>query len=447
MPNIFGGIQFASPLDVQEQQRQEREKEYAGLGNGNQRAGYALGRSLSTILNKMRYGAASPQLAEANAAQDVLHQTNSAMNDDIANGTDPAAAEVAAMRDAAVRFDKIGKSGIAAQLYAQAFAKEQQNAQTLAEREKLKAETRKDNAEAAYYEEGKKGMGGSMSGDVQLLTRENEKRKTEGLPEMTSDEEEGFLKRVKFGNSPITSGYADYVQRTRAAGGVPVSQGEWATKYSGDIAGAQDLPKDVFPELIKQRDKALNARQQIVQANYAAKLLDQGIRTGQFAGARQTISRFLNTVIGQPTNEKELTTRTDQYTRFVGRQVIQLLASGALGRPTDKDQELAEAVMGGNLDVNDPKVLAYLLRATVRSSENDIGNYNNTHDTTASRYPDVGSVLKSVDVPQRDPLLADDPTGFDKAQTPGPAPTVAPVRKELNGKTYEQRDGKWYLVQ
>lgn len=134
-------------------------------------------------------------------------------------------------------------------------------------------------------------------------------------------------------------------------------------------------------------------------------LLDEGVRTGSFAEARQGVARFFAEFVGIPNDE---IATTDEFIGRTGRQVAVIIKDFGAGTGlSDADRDFANGIAGGNLNM-DEQAIRRLVDITSQISQRTIQNYNRDRDAFVK-----GSAQLQDDFPR---IL------FSGGAAPAPAP-------------------------
>jgi DNA-binding CsgD family transcriptional regulator len=130
-----------------------------------------------------------------------------------------------------------------------------------------------------------------------------------------------------------------------------------------------------------------------------AETVEQGIRTGSIAEARQEAARALATFTGR--DPSEAVANTDVFLATVGQQVAQnIRAFGAGTGLSDADREFARQMAGGNINAS-PEAILRILDINRKAAVRRVEKYNNARDAFVKRNPDFEEVFESLEVPSR----------------------------------------------
>ncbi|MBL8567210.1 MAG: hypothetical protein JNM89_15985 [Hyphomicrobiaceae bacterium] len=202
------------------------------------------------------------------------------------------------------------------------------------------------------------------------------------------------------------------------SGGITINTGEkGANKF------AEELNKGIAGEFIEKRKSAIDAIASMQSTAEARKLLDAGIITGTGADYILQFGKSLQTAGVTLAPEAIANTEAFVATRAaeVGR-IIKLFGAGT--GLSDADREFATRAAAGSITLTEASIKR-VLEINLRASRNVIKAYN-------------------ADVSQLDPSIL--PFDLRLPEAPAAATGEAPIRKTINGVTYEKRDGTWFTV-
>lgn len=205
-----------------------------------------------------------------------------------------------------------------------------------------------------------------------------------------------------WGRERQTSGraqdYANYVAQEKAAGRTPVSYDKFTPDFAGQLASGTEGGKRAVTRLDDDENNAQQAVASLSSIKNSLDLLNEGVRTGTLAGARQSIARAIATFTGDDPNAA--TVNTDAYIATSAPRVVEIVR--ALAPVTDQDKEYIQAAVGGNLNVATPEAMRKLLEIASRTQMAKIDRYNTRLGVLGEEYTNIAEDFKPVTAPKLD---------------------------------------------
>lgn len=169
---------------------------------------------------------------------------------------------------------------------------------------------------------------------------------------------------------------------------------------AGLLSGSKELGKQLSSAVADGLPEAQNLARNVALGNFSLGLVDEGIRTGSFAQARQGASRFFADIIGIPQDD---IASTDTFQGIVGLFVAeQIKAFGAGTGLSDADRDFAQGIVGGNIQM-DAVAIKRLVGIQVKINSSKIRGYNAQRDALIKRNPDFAEAFPRVEVPETPP--------------------------------------------
>ncbi len=157
------------------------------------------------------------------------------------------------------------------------------------------------------------------------------------------------------------------------------------------LAGAKKAGELTATRVTDGLETAREAVVSVETADRALELIEDGIRTGSLAGARQEASRFFADILGLKGDQ---IATTDEFFAIRGVEVAsQIKAFGAGTGLSDADRDFAEGIVGGRRDV-DIRAIKRLVEMRRKISVKTIKNYNRDRNAFVK-----GSERLSLDFP------------------------------------------------
>ena len=220
----------------------------------------------------------------------------------------------------------------------------------------------------------------------------------------------------------------------------------FASKFTnGDMQAAYEMfleSKRVDPllnptakRLDSDYDKAILSRQNIMVANDALKLIDEGrVILGSFAQTRKGAEKFISQVFG--IGDKDAVTRTEQLMSKVRTLSAQMLASGMFGSGTGiSERDLLEAKeIAGASETLTPTGMAKILRMNAKMEALKLKQYNERLERLPSSFWERSMIPREGFVVETPEMYAT-PFSIDRAES---------AAQDNDGNTIYEFNGNWY---
>lgn len=162
----------------------------------------------------------------------------------------------------------------------------------------------------------------------------------------------------------------------------------------GGIKAREKAEEFTVKRLNEALPEARNAQVALVNSQRALDLIDEGIRTGSFASARQETSRFFADILGI---SQENIPQTDEFFARMGLEVAEQIKSFGAGTGlSDADREFASKIVGGSITL-DEEAIRNLVNMRRKINSKRITDYNRDRDAFTkgdarlqSLYPRLG---------------------------------------------------------
>jgi hypothetical protein len=187
---------------------------------------------------------------------------------------------------------------------------------------------------------------------------------------------------------------------------------------AGETAFAKSLGDEFAKDLVKGRQRALDAASSLQGAEQAKMLLDGGIITG--AGADWMLSAGKVLQQAGINLAPDAIANTEAFAASQAKQVAEIIKQFGAGTGlSDADREFALQAAGGKITMTEQSIRR-ILDINARAARNTIRAYNAEAQRHTTGMP------------------------FDLRVPEPPEPEPPPVTKTIQGKTYIQQGGKWF---
>lgn len=147
--------------------------------------------------------------------------------------------------------------------------------------------------------------------------------------------------------------------------------------FQGAVAGAKKGEQLTAERVDTGLVNARQASVALANIDRQKELIDEGIRTGSLAEARQGAARFLADVLGMPQDQ---VSATDEFFARAGTEVAQQIqAFGAGTGLSDADREFARKIVGGEQSI-DIEAIKRLIDMRAKVNRKVIDDYNKDRD-------------------------------------------------------------------
>lgn len=192
--------------------------------------------------------------------------------------------------------------------------------------------------------------------------------------------------------------YANYVENEIAAGRKPVAYSAYTPEFQGQLASSQEGGKRAVTRLDEDEAAADQSLASIGSIQNSLTLLNEGLRTGTLAGARQSVARAIATLTGD--DPSAATTNTDAYIASSAPRVVEIVR--ALAPVTDQDKEFINAAVGGALSVTTPESMRKILEMAYRTAAGKVERYNTRLGVLGEEYTNIADDFKPRELPKLD---------------------------------------------
>ena len=215
----------------------------------------------------------------------------------------------------------------------------------------------------------------------------------------------------------------------------------------GEQIRAREAAMGVTNKGIEEAFKTATAAKDVLERTATAENL---MRSGVFSGGQVAVSAGAAQAMLSRYGLWDNTLAEDRQARTValqnlGREIALGLAKSM--RPTtDKDMALAERIAGLTPDQYDVKTIREVLRISRIGHERTIAEYNAAADRARKPFEMSGDPRSLASADAAYPKLTIPSPAPQDAPASSATPAEAPVRKTINGRTFEHDGHGWYEV-